>query len=98
MPMTEAQRHTFNDRVEQTSNRVSLAATLLVTTLTVAAEAEPSQYLCTGEQAAGIHYDNRTNAWKPQAFAAGKKYVLRRLNDDDRDKNGKWWALVDNHP
>lgn len=57
------------------------------------APAEPNQYLCTVEHAAGLHYDKQTGAWRPQEFGA-RKYVLRRITADDRDeKRGKWWAL-----
>src|SRR5713101_1645322 len=65
-------------------NRLSIAATgALAMALTTGAQAEPSQYLCVVESAAGLHYDAQTQSWKPQAFGTGRKYVLRRLNDDD---------------
>jgi hypothetical protein len=74
------------------------AITLLIA-LTTGAKAEPSQYLCIVEHAAGLHYDKQANAWIPQAFGAGGKYVLRKLNDDDRDhQKGKWWRLLTHYP
>jgi hypothetical protein len=42
--------------------RTALSAILLVAT-TVAAQADPSQYLCVAEQSAGFHYDRQTKAW-----------------------------------
>jgi hypothetical protein len=92
----------FNDILGQRvmrGRRSSLAATALLIATTTGTQADPGQHLCTVEQAAGLHYDSQTNAWRPQSFATGKKYVLRRLNDDDRDKKkGKWWALLSYHP
>jgi hypothetical protein len=70
---------------------------ILVTVLLAsptAAIAEPKQYLCLVDQSAGLHYDKQTNEWGPQAFRAGRKYVLRRLNDDDR--KGKWKTELNN--
>jgi len=52
------------------------------------AGAAPSQYLCVSESAAGLHYDAKIQSWKPQTFTADGKYVLRRINDDDRKKYG----------
>jgi hypothetical protein len=64
----------------------------------IIAQAEPSQYLCVVEHAAGLHYNRQTNEWGPQAFGS-KKYVLRQLNDDDRDKKtGRWWSLLEDNP
>jgi hypothetical protein len=66
---------------------------LLVAIASGNALAEPNQYLCTVEHAAGLRYDKQTGAWHPQEFGS-RKYVLRRLTDDDRDeKKGKWWGL-----
>jgi hypothetical protein len=56
--------------------------TLAITT----ASAAPNQYLCIAESAGGLHYDSKTQSWKPQAFKADGKYVLRRINDDDRKR------------
>jgi hypothetical protein len=74
--------------------RTALSAILLVAT-TVAAQADPSQYLCIAEQSAGLHYDKQTKVWGPQAFAAQSKYILRRLNDNDREN---WPSLLKEHP
>jgi hypothetical protein len=52
------------------------------------AQADLSQYLCVVEQSAGLHYDQQMKSWAPQAFSTGRKYVLRRVNDDDRQQ----WA------
>ena len=37
----------------------ALCAILFVAVITVAAQAAPSQYLCTAEQAAALHYDGK---------------------------------------
>jgi hypothetical protein len=56
-------------------------------------------YLCVVEQAAGLHYDNQVGAWRPQAFGTSRKYILRKLNEDDRDhQKGKWWSLFEGRP
>jgi hypothetical protein len=68
----------------------------------VLSTAEPSQYLCVVEHAAGLHYDKQTNEWGPHPFTTGDmaaKYVLRKLTDDDRDhQKGKWWSLIEDNP
>jgi hypothetical protein len=59
----------------------------------------PTQYLCIVEHAAGLHYDRQTKVWGPQAFASNGKYIFRRLNDDDRDKQkGNWRYSLAAHP
>jgi hypothetical protein len=59
----------------------------IVTVLAITtASADPSQYLCLAESAGGLHYDKRTQSWRPQAFKADGKYALRRINDDDQKK------------
>jgi hypothetical protein len=76
------------------------AATTLAVFLTAAsaAHSEPTQYVCTAEHAAGLHFDQQTGVWRAQEFA-GKKYTLRRLTDRDRDKTrGKWWPLLEEYP
>jgi hypothetical protein len=73
---------------------------LLVTAvgLTGNANAEPTQYLCTVEQSAGLHFDRQIGKWRPQEFA-GRKYILRRLTDEDHNKQrAKWWATLDAYP
>jgi hypothetical protein len=76
-----------------------LAATALLIVLPTGGRAEPNQYLCVVEATGGLHYDSQTNVWLPQAFRPGKKYVLRRLTNDDRDKTkGKWWSTLEYHP
>jgi hypothetical protein len=80
-------------------NQSSLAASVLVLGLTIGAHAEADKYVCSVEQAAGLHYEKQTNSWRPQAFGTGTRYLLRRLNASDRDKQkkGNWWALLDGH-
>ncbi len=56
-----------------------------------AADAASNQYLCITESMGGLHYDAKTQSWRPQAFKADGKYVLRRINDDDRRR---WGALL----
>jgi hypothetical protein len=75
-----------------------LLATILVTAfLPTAVRADPNQYLCTVEHAAGLHYDKQTNAWKPQEFGS-KKYVLRRLTADDRNEKSAFSSLLQGNP
>jgi len=74
--------------------RGTVVSAVLLMALTFSAGAEPSQYLCTVDQTIGLHYDNQTKVWGPRAFLKNK-YILRRLTDDDRDKEkGQWWALL----
>jgi hypothetical protein len=72
----------------------SLAAVFLFGT-SMGSQADPSQYLCVVEQSAGFHYDKQTKSWVPQAFGTARKYVLRRVNDDDRHE---WAFLLKNRP
>lgn len=58
--------------------------------------AEPSNYVCAVEQAAGLHFDTRTNAWVPTTFKPGREYVLRRLSDEDL--NGKYKTFLNGNP
>jgi hypothetical protein len=54
--------------------------------------------LCSGEQAAGLRYDRTDGAWRPAPFRT-EKYLLRRLNPDDRDKQkSKWESMYARHP
>jgi hypothetical protein len=77
-------------------NKLFALTALLITSTSMAAE--PSQYLCTAEAAAGLHYDKQTDGWRGQAFNTATKYLLRKLNDTDRDEQrGKWWALLEKH-
>jgi hypothetical protein len=64
--------------------RKSLAAVALLMSVTITANAEPTQYLCLVEQASGLHYDKQSDSWRPWVFDVGLRYILRRLNDDDR--------------
>ena len=66
----------------------ALCAILFVAATTVAARAEPSQYLCVAEQSAGLHYNGKAKTWAAQPIFTDDRFVLRRLNDDDR----KTWA------
>ena len=73
--------------------RATLAVTpAIALALTTVARADPSQYLCVVEQAAGLHYEKQTDAWGPQGFPPGRKYVLRRLTEDDL--KGKYQDLL----
>jgi hypothetical protein len=77
-------------------NRPFLTATGMILLLATVAQAEPKQYLCAVEHAAGLHYSAETGTWGPQAFSTSRKYVLRRLTSDDFDHNkGKWWGLLE---
>jgi hypothetical protein len=81
-----------------TVSKLSIASTLVIGLVTVPARANPNQYLCTVEHAAGLHYDKQTNAWRPQEFGP-RKYVLRRLTPDDRDeKKGRYSSLLKGNP
>jgi hypothetical protein len=40
--------------------------------------------LCIAEQAAGLHYDGQGKTWAAQPFVTDDKFILRRLNNDDR--------------
>jgi hypothetical protein len=61
--------------------------------LTTAADAAPTQYLCIVDQISGLHYNDQSKAWRPQAFIPGRKYVLRRLKGDDW--KGKYAVLLE---
>jgi hypothetical protein len=45
-----------------------LAATALLVASMTGAQAEPSQYICVVEHAAGLHYDRQADTWLPHAF------------------------------
>jgi hypothetical protein len=78
---------------------VVIGGGLILAVAKTAAESEATQYLCVVEQAAGLHYDNQAGAWRPQAFGTSRKYILRKLNEDDRDhQKGKWWSLFEGRP
>jgi hypothetical protein len=74
--------------MNQHADPISLlfASIVSIAAMTTGTPAEPSQYLCTTDQTAGLHYDKQTGEWRPQAFGAGAKYVLRRLSETDRRK------------
>src|SRR6516225_4388176 len=55
----------------------------------VAAHSEPTQYVCTVEHAAGLHFDSQTSTWGAREFGI-RKYMLRRLTD--RDQKKRWWS------
>jgi hypothetical protein len=81
-----------------TSATIPLALIAIGLAVPVAARADPTQYLCTVEHAAGLHYDKQTHAWRPQEFGS-KKYVLRRLTAEDRDeKKGAYPFLLKDNP
>jgi hypothetical protein len=61
------------------------------------ASAEPNQMLCSGEEAAGLSYDRTVGKWRPAAFRT-EKYLLRRLNPDDRDKQSRWAIIYEHFP
>jgi hypothetical protein len=70
----------------------------LLMAFTTGTQAEPSEYLCVATAAAGLAYNKETNVWGPAPFAPGK-WVLRKINDDDRDhQKGKWWTIFDHDP
>ena len=73
----------------------TLAVLVLLGTSVGAKAADPSQYLCVVEQSAGLHYDKQNQSWAPQSFSSARKYVLRRVNDDDRRE---WAGLFKMHP
>lgn len=74
-----------------------LAISLLIASATVA-RADPSEYICVVEHAAGLHYDEQSHNWSPQAFGT-RNYVFRKLTDADRDKQKTKWAyLLELHP
>jgi integrase len=75
-----------------------LAAVTAVTAITSDALAAPNQYLCIVDQASGLHYDKQADAWRPQGFKGGDKYILRRLNDDDRKKHHAIWEDLKPQP
>jgi hypothetical protein len=60
-------------------------------TASTSAWADQPHYLCVAEQSSGFHYDKQNDAWRPQVFAAGAKYIFRRVSDDDRDKGKGGW-------
>lgn len=64
--------------------KLILTGTVMALAITSAGAAEPNQYLCLVESASGLHYDAQVKSWKPRAFDASGKYVLRRITDDDR--------------
>jgi hypothetical protein len=76
---------------------LAVVVALLVTALaSPTTHAEPSQYLCVVEHAAGLAYDKQAKAWGAAPFLAGAKFVFRKLTDDDRDhEKGKWWAAFE---
>jgi hypothetical protein len=76
---------------------VWLTSGLMLATATAAASTESDQYLCVVEQAAGLHYDNQAHIWRPQAFGS-RKYILRKLTEDNRDHQRKWSSMYDNLP
>jgi hypothetical protein len=42
--------------------------------------------LCVAERSTELHYDSQARAWgAPRAFVTDDKFILRRLNDDDRN-------------
>jgi hypothetical protein len=86
----------FKGSHEMTLAKLLLASVLMTVVATTTARADPNQYLCTVEHAAGLRYDKQTGAWHTQEFGS-KKYILRRLTDDDRDeKKSLHWPLVSN--
>jgi hypothetical protein len=70
----------------------------LISNLMIDAQAQPAHYLCVVEQSSGLHYDQQTDRWKPKEFASVRKYILRQLNDADRDhKTGKSWSVFESN-
>ncbi|MET4070631.1 hypothetical protein ABID58_005438 [Bradyrhizobium sp. S3.2.6] len=77
---------------------MQVAGIVLVMAWSDPANAEPSQYVCTAEHAAGLHFDRQAGTWGVKEFGASK-YNLRRLTEGDRDKSkSKYWPLLERHP
>lgn len=66
---------------------------LLGFALSQGAMADPSAYVCTVQKSAGLHYDGQTKEWEPKSFEAGKKYVLRRVTDQN-EKESRYGSLL----
>jgi hypothetical protein len=64
--------------------RTAFCAILLIATATVAQADHPSRYLCVAERSAELRYDSQARTWAAWASVTGDRFVLRRLNDDDR--------------
>jgi hypothetical protein len=55
--------------------------------LPVRAAIQPTgPYLCIVDQATGFSFDKKSKLWKPTNFAAGQKYVLKRVPNGALDK------------
>jgi hypothetical protein len=61
-----------------------VVAIALIVAVTTSVQADPNQYHCIVEHSAGLHYDPQSNTWGPKPFGVERKYILRRLTDDDR--------------
>ena len=53
-----------------------------------------SQYICIADQVAGFAYEATSKTWHPNVFQNGRKYILRQLNADERQK---WGTLSSDH-
>ena len=68
------------------------AVAFLLSLSTTGSRADPSQYLCIVDQSAGLHFDAQKREWRPRAFDPGRRYIFRRLSDDDL--KGGWAQLL----
>lgn len=67
-----------------------LVCTFVLTIASVAL-AEPSTYVCTVDQATGFHFDSQANRWVPMGFESKDEYIMRPLNDEDKEgQYGPW--------
>jgi len=72
---------------------------LSVALATQPAAADPNQYLCIVDEAAGLHYDRSFKEWRPETFKPSSKYIFRHLTPDDRDEQkSKWSAILNSRP
>jgi hypothetical protein len=74
---------------------IKLMLSIALLAIPNSATAEPSQYLCVVEQSAGLHYNQHNKQWAPQEFSTTRKYIFRRLKDEDRDREP---LMKSNHP
>jgi hypothetical protein len=75
----------------------SLVFALPVLAVALNVSAEPAAYVCVVERAAGLHFDTRSNTWRPTTFEPGHEYTLRHLSEDDF-KGGKYRFLLNGDP
>jgi hypothetical protein len=64
-------------------SQIRSVVAVLAMVWTACAHAEPSQYLCLADQSAGLSYDKSNKGWHAQAFIPDRRFILRRVKDDD---------------